>query len=116
MNWEKTVTSDEFVQSRRSRLRKILPALQLEYPNDAEMRDLSDLIGSTDPTFSGAIKSIILDAHLNDAAFRDLLASDVALMLKTLKSRTARLQESLSAIDVGARGSAHRAGLLLEFE
>ena len=82
------MTSDEFIQSRRSRLRKTLPALHLEYPNDAEMRELSRLIGSTDPTFSGAVKSIILDAHLNDASFRDLSASDVALMLKTLKSRT----------------------------
>jgi hypothetical protein len=116
LNEEKTVTSDEFIQVRRSRLRKTLPALQLEYPNDAEMRDLSDLIGTADPTFSDAIKSIILDAHLNDYALRKVLASDVAQMLKSLRSRTTKLQESLSAIDVGARGSAHHAGLLLEFE
>jgi len=44
VEWGKTVTSHELIQSRRNR-RKLLPELKLEYPNDAEMRNLSELIG-----------------------------------------------------------------------
>ena len=47
------------IQSRKNRLRKLLPELKLEYPNDAEMRKLSDLIGTTDPRLADSIKSTI---------------------------------------------------------
>jgi hypothetical protein len=76
------------------------------------MRKLSDLIGTT----PDSIKSAILDAHLNDAALRNLSASEVSQKLKSIRVQTAKLQESLSAIDVGAKGSGHLAGLRLEFE
>jgi hypothetical protein len=114
-NGEKTVTSDELIQSWRSRLRKLLPQLQLEYPDDAVMRHLSNLIGATDPTFSNSIKSIILDAHLNDAAQRKASDVEIAALLKKVKSQAVALQELLSRLDIGAEGSAYQAGLRLEF-
>ena len=62
-------------KARRNRLRKLLPDLKLKYPNDAEMRKLSDLIGTTDPRLADSIKSIILDAHLNEMTGLELQAS-----------------------------------------
>ena len=43
VEWGKTVISYELIRSRRIRLRE--PELKLEYPNDAELRNLSELIG-----------------------------------------------------------------------
>src|SRR6516162_7721289 len=80
------------------------------------MRKLSDLIGTTDPRLADSIKSIILDAHLNDVALRNLSASEVSQKLKSIRSQTAKLQESLSAIDVGAKSSALKASWLLKTE
>ena len=74
------------IQSRKNRLRKLLPELKLENPNDAEMRKLSDLIGTTDPRLADSIKSTILDAHLNDAALRNLSANGVCRRLKSIRS------------------------------
>jgi hypothetical protein len=87
----------------------------LEYPDDAVMRHLSNLIGATDPTFSNSIKSIILDAHLNDAAQRKASDVEIAALLKKVKSQAVALQELLSRLDIGAEGSAYQAGLRLEF-
>jgi hypothetical protein len=107
------VTSDELIQSWRSRLRKLLPQLQLEYPDDAVMRHLSNLIGATDPTFSNSIKSIILDAHLNDAAQRKASDVEIAALLKKVKSQAVALQELLSRLDIGAKGSAYQPAFAL---
>jgi hypothetical protein len=80
------------------------------------MRHLSNLIGATDPTFSNSIKSIILDAHLNDAAQRKASDVEIAALLKKVKSQAVALQELLSRLDIGAEGSAYQAGLRLEIE
>jgi hypothetical protein len=110
--------SRESVAERRwNRKRKLLPTLRLRYPTDTEIERISALVKVDDPSaFGQHIRSIILDAHLNDARLRNLSVPRVRKILNAIATQADRLQAVLTAIDVGGRGSAYRAGQLLELE
>jgi hypothetical protein len=110
--------SHELIAARMfERKRRLLPKLQLKYPNDTESQKLSKLAGVDDRSiFSSHLRSIILDAHLNDAALRGLSMRKIEDALKKVMASCRELRHALSAIDVGTGGSAERAGFLFEME
>jgi hypothetical protein len=106
-------------ESRWKRRRKRLPGLKLKYPNDDEVRELAELaqVGAANVVaFGGCIRSIILDAHLDDLSFRELSTPKIRNHLESLSDQARKLASSLEAVDLGSTGSAERAGLLLEIE
>jgi hypothetical protein len=104
-------------ESRWNRKRKLLPRLRLRYPSDSELWQISELAKVDDLSgFGGHIRSIILDAHLNDASLRKLSTPILRKTLSSLASQADRLGKTLRAIDVESRGSAYRAGQLFELE
>jgi hypothetical protein len=111
------VSWDIVAKRRWDRQRKLLPNLRLRYPNDTEVQELARLANVGDLTsFGQHIRSIILDAHLNNAAFKNLSTSGVRNTLNSVVRRARHLESSLRAMDVGRKGSAAHAGLLLELE
>jgi hypothetical protein len=64
--------------------------------------------------FGSHIRSIILDAHLLDAAYRKLSAPEVRNKLESVRKKTDALKEALKNIDLGCGSSAERAGQMLE--
>jgi hypothetical protein len=109
----------EVVWARRwERKRRLLPRLRLSYPNDLESQKLCDLARVDDgpAIFISNLRSIILDAHLDDLALRGLSVPEVRIALKKVTVACESLRGALSAIDVGTGGSAERAGILLEIE
>jgi len=110
--------SFELVAKRRwARKRKLLPRLKLKYPNDRELKELARLAKVDDASFfSEHIRSLILDAFLNDSSFRELSTPRTRTFLKNIARQAQQLGNSLRAIDVGSSGSAERSGFLLELE
>jgi hypothetical protein len=108
----------EKVAARRlARRRQLLPKLKLKYPTDAETQKLAELASIDDtPVFSSHLQTIILDAHLNDVALKGLSGPEVRRALNKVATACENLRGALSALDVGAGGSAERAGFLLETE
>jgi hypothetical protein len=103
-------------EKRLERRKKILPKLRLKYPNALEMQNLSGLAGvAADPGFVSHIRSIILDAHLDDAALRNVLTADVKRALKKVANKSQQLRATLQALDVNAKGSAYITGKFLEY-
>jgi hypothetical protein len=94
-----------------------LQDLQLTYPNDSESQKLSDLacVDNT-PVFSSHLRSVILDAHLNDAILRGLSIPKVRGALDTVVESCRELRGAVAAIDVGSGGSAERSVALFEME
>jgi hypothetical protein len=89
----------------------------LKYPTDAETQKLVELASVDDtPVFRSHLQSIILDAHLNDVALKGLSEPEVRRALNKVATACKNLRGALSALDVGAGGSAERAGFLLETE
>jgi hypothetical protein len=104
-------------ENRFERKRKLLPNLQLKYPSDDEILHLSRLMKVGDPSWlKDRIFSIILDAHLNHAAFQGLSIPQVRKACKEVASRAVQLRNALTKLDVGrgAKGSLDRAGVLIE--
>jgi hypothetical protein len=66
--------------------------------------------------FHQHIRSLILDAHLNDSLFRDFSTTQTRTTLDEMSKKAQRLVADLKAIDVGSGGSAEHAGQLLEWE
>jgi hypothetical protein len=110
MSWE--LAAD----NRWERKRKLLPQLRLKYPNDLEMERLANLAEVNDPLAFAQHISIVLDAHLNDAALRKLSIPKVREALNKVTKRAKALAEALHCMDVHAKGSANRAGVLLEYQ
>ena len=104
-------------ENRWTRNRKRVGKLYRErpYPSDSEMQDLARL-AHVDPSdsFNEHIRSIILDAHLLDPAYRGLSAPEVKNKLKSVKDKADALKEALENIDLGRGSSAERAGQILE--
>lgn len=110
--------SRELVAKRRSeRLFELLPNLKLKYPNDLEMEQIAKLAQVDDKLiFASHIRSIILDAHLDDALWRKLSIPKARDALHKVVTRARALASALHSLDVGARASAELAGSLLEDE
>ena len=111
------MSSEMVLESRWNRKRKLLPNLRLKYPNNNEMHELARLAKVDEPSIFGQhIRSIILDAHLNDASLRTLSAPEVRKILKNVMLKAQCLASALRNIDVGTKGSAYNAGMLLEYQ
>lgn len=111
------MTSEMISESRLNCTRKLLPNLRLKYPNNNEMQKLARLAKVDEPSiFSSHIRSIILDAHLHDASLRTLSAPEVRKILKNVMLKAQCLASALRDIDVGTKGSAYNAGMLLEYQ
>lgn len=111
------MTAQFVARHRWSRKRKLLPSLNLKYPSDDEMGELSRLARVDDVTgFGQHIRSILLDAHLNDRSLRNRSAPQVRKRLDKLAKQAHQLAIMLKAIDVGAKSSAEHAGRLLEIQ
>jgi hypothetical protein len=110
--------SFELTAKRRwERRRKLLPSLALKYPSNEELRLLSELAKVDDQRrFGGHIRSIVLDAHLNNASFRNVSLPEVKSLLDNVAGQAEQLADNLRELDVDGRGSAHQAGFLLELE
>jgi hypothetical protein len=110
--------SIELTARRRwERRRKLLASLALTYPSDAELRQLAELAKVDDQrSFGGHIRSIVLDAHLNNASFRNVSWPEVASILDKVAGQAEQFAANLRKLDVDGRGSAHQAGFLLELE
>src|SRR5262249_12024733 len=75
------------------------------------------LANVNDPAgFGQHICSIILDAHLKDARFRGLSATEIRTILKKVEANARQLRALLERIDVGSKGSQGAAGSLLEIK
>jgi hypothetical protein len=90
---------------------------ELKYPGDSEMQELARLakVDYSPGDFDCHIRSIILDAHLLNPAYRGLSAPEVKNKLESVRDKAAALKEALKNIDVGRGSSAERAGQILEF-
>src|SRR5262249_18730007 len=76
-------------------IRKLLPKLKLKYPTDIEMADLAGLARVRDPAdFAQHLKSIILDAHLNDARLRKVSILKVRKSLKKIATGAEELAKT----------------------
>jgi hypothetical protein len=108
----------EFIaENRWNRKRKLLPKLGHTYPSDLELRKVAELAEVDNPSiFGGHIHSIVLDAHLNDASWRNLSIPKVKKVLNKVMTKAQQLRNALQEIDVGAMASAEYAGRLLEYE
>jgi hypothetical protein len=105
------------LDKRWERQRKLLPKLQLKYPSDSELQEISSLAKVDEPSiFCNHILSIILDAHLKDASLRRLSTPEVRKMLNGVMRKAQCLASALKNVDVGSKGSADYAGALLEYE
>jgi hypothetical protein len=99
------------------RRRRLLPNLKLTYPTEAETQKLAELAAVDDtPVFGSHVRSIILDAHLNDAILRGLSVPKVRRALDTVVESCCELRGAVAAIDVGNGGSAERVVSLFEME
>jgi hypothetical protein len=108
---------DLVAESQWNRRRKLLPKLKLEYPSDPELRELAALAKVDEPSIFGQhIQAIILTAHLNDASLRTLSIPKVRKTLNKVMNKAQQLRNALRDMDVGTKGSAERAGMLLEYE
>jgi len=104
---------------RWGRKRKLLKKLQLRYPNDDELSQLAALAkieSDKSAAFSEYIRSIILDAHLNDRSLRGLSTPKVRRILNEIARKAQQLRTELQGSDVDSGGSAEHAGFLLEME
>jgi hypothetical protein len=82
----------EWLERRSDRKRKLLPKLNLEYPNDKELCQLAQLATVNDfADFGQHICSIVLDAHLNDAAFKGVSKPQVQRYLNNIAMQAERL-------------------------
>jgi hypothetical protein len=118
---EEPISTDwnAFFENRWSRRRPLLPSLALKYPTDSEMRCIAQLAEARDPSaFADSIRSIILDAHLNDQVFRTLSIPKVRKEINAVAKQAEALRKLLVKLDVGgeSKGSSMRAGLLIEAE
>jgi hypothetical protein len=66
--------------------------------------------------FAQHIRSLILDAHLNDLLFKEFSTTQIRTTLDDISKKAQRVVADLKAIDVGSGGSAEHAGQLLEWE
>jgi hypothetical protein len=90
-------------------------SLTLEYPTDSEMQELARLAKVDSPDdFGSHIRSIILDANLLHAVYRNLSAPEVRNKLESVRKKADALKEALKNIDLGCGSSAERAGQMLE--
>ena len=106
---------DLVVQKRFERKRPLLPSLKLRYPTDSEMKRLAILAKVVDrSSFDQHVRGIILDAHLFDASLRNISSPTIRKKLESINKYALQLGTMLNAVDVGAKGSAERAGYLLE--
>jgi hypothetical protein len=117
------IMSLEPVAKRRfARRRNLQARLKLSYPSEYEMQRLARLANIDDSNvddfsiFAGHIRSLILDAHLNDLLFREFSATQIRTTLDDISKKARQLGTVLKAIDVGSGGSAEHAGQLLEWE
>jgi hypothetical protein len=108
-----------FFQNRWDRRRKLLPSLKLTYPSDNELRSIAQLAKVRDTfAFDDSIKSVILDAHLNDQVFRTLSIPKVREAISAVAKQAKLLRKFLTQLDVGSgsKGSLMQAGLSIEVE
>jgi hypothetical protein len=104
-------------KSRAERKRKLLPNLKLTYPNDLEMEQIAKFAEVDDTRiFADHIRSIILDAHWDDASWRNLSIPKVREALDKVVTRAQALAGVLHSLDVDAKASAELAGRILEIE
>jgi hypothetical protein len=105
-------------ENRWNRKRKNVGKLyrELPYPSELEMRKLARLakVDYSPDGFDWHIRSIILDAHLLDPAYRGLSAPEVRTKLESVRGKADALKEALENIDLGRGSSAERAGQILE--
>jgi hypothetical protein len=106
---------DLVMESRWQRKRKLLPSQKLKYPSEQEVDEVSRLAAVKYP-FGSHIDSIILDAHLDDASYKNISIPAVRKRLTRVATLTTELAKQLNAIDVGSKGSFEHAGRLLEIE
>jgi hypothetical protein len=106
-------------ESRWNRNRKRVGRIARErpYPSDSEMQVLARLakVDYSPGDFDCHIRSIILDAHLLNPAYRALSAPDVKNKLESVRAKADALKEALENIDIGRGSSAEQAGQILEF-
>src|SRR5262249_29650526 len=96
---------------------KAIRSLSLRYPSAPELGKLATLAQVDDPkVFGDHVKSIILDAHLQHAALHTLSMPKVRRTLNNIKQRAQALADALEQIDIVNKGTAQRAGMLLERE
>jgi hypothetical protein len=121
--WMAVIMSLKPVAKRRfDRRRKLLPRLKLNYPSENEMQKLATLASIDDSNvdefsvFAEHIRSLILDAHLNDSLFREFSTTQIRTTLDDISKKAQQLGADLKAMDVGGGGSAEHAGQLLEWE
>jgi hypothetical protein len=114
---------EDAAKARWKRKRMLLPTLKLEYPSDVESKTIASLAKintSSVSSLSQSLRSIILDAHLNDAAYRKYSIPKVKAALQKVRDDALKLSGSLQDLDVkigtGTNGSTQLAGFLLENE
>jgi hypothetical protein len=108
--------SDPLAESWQKRNQKVIQNLNPKYPTPSELQKLSTLAQVDSPKVFGThIKSILFDAHLNNAALR-VSTPAVKSALKNVTQVAQALAGALRGIDIGTGGSAEHAGTLLEWE
>jgi hypothetical protein len=108
-----------FHRNRWERRRKLLPKLNLKYPDDNEQESIARLAGiKNTPRFTEEVRSIILDAHLGNQQFKTLSAPEVKELIRNIGKQAKQLKDMLAQLDVGcgSEGSYFEAGFLLEAE
>jgi hypothetical protein len=110
--------SDPLAESWQKRNhKKVIQNLKPKYPTPSALQKLATLAQVNDPkAFGEHVRQVILDAHLNHTALQTLAMPKVRSALRRVRQRAQVLSEVLQQMDVGTRGSANRAGMLLEWE
>src|SRR4051812_18144874 len=111
-----------FADQRSRRILEHVKKLRIKFPNEAEMGRLAELAQVRESSASGFgqhIRSIILDAHLNDASMKGSATPEVKKALSSVAKQAAKLAATLREMDLkiagGIGGSSQTAGTRLEW-